>query len=124
MLNWQNKTDLINWLQDNAPTPSTERALQSGQSVTLLGGFKPLPDSNSPGFIVRIVSITNRVYHVAVTMDDFRDPRTFLIGYIDWGHYVGMDSKHELYRGELPEFARHQKLCNVLEFFERLSHGD
>ncbi len=117
MINWSNKTGLLKWLQGNAPTPSTKRALQSGQSVTILGGFKPLPDSNSPGFIVRAVSVTGRVYHIAITVDDFRPPRTFIINYIDWGHYCGVGSKHELYCGELPAFARHQKLCNV---FERL----
>ncbi len=120
MITWPNKTDLIKWLEQHAPTPSTKRALQSGQSVTLIGGFKPLPDSNSPGFIVRVVSVTNRVYHIAITVDDFRPPRTFVINHIDWGHYCGMDSGPGLYRGDVPEFARHQKLCNILVFFERL----
>ena len=121
MINWRNKTDLINWLQDHAPTPSTKRALQTGQSVTLLGGFKPLPNSNSPGFIVRFESLAGRLYHVAIAVDNFRSLRTFLIDYIDWGHYVGTDSNHELYRGDVPTFAFHQKTCNV---FERLKNDN
>ncbi len=117
MINWSGKSDLIKWLESNAPTPSTKRALLSGQSVTLLGGFRPLPDSNSPGFIVRAVSKADKAYHIAIAVDDFKPPRTFIIDHIDWGHYVGVDSRHELYCGELPGFARHQKLCNI---FERL----
>ena len=109
MLNWQNKNDLLAWLQDHAPTPSTKRTMQSGQSVTIIGGFRPLPDSNSPGFIVRVVSQAEKVYHIAIAVD----PRTFLINHIDWGHYVGMDSGPGLYQGDIPAFARHQKLCNV-----------
>jgi hypothetical protein len=115
--NWANKNDLLSWLQSHAPTPSTKRALQSGQAVIIIGGFRPLPDSNSPGFIVRVVSKAEKVYHIAITVDDFRDSRTYVVDYIDWKTYCGMESKHELYRGDVPEFARHQKLCNV---FERL----
>ena len=119
MINWPNKTDLLEWLQNNAPTPSTTRALQSGQSVTLIGGFRPLPDSNSPGFIVKVVSKADKVYHIAITVDDYKPSRTYVVDYIDWKTYCGMDSKHELYCGEVPAFARLQKSCNVFERLER-----
>lgn len=119
MINWTNKNDLLTWLQNHAPTPSTKRALDSGQVATLIGGFRPLPGSNSSGFIVRVVSQAGKTYHMAIAVDDFKPPRTFIIDYIDWGHYCGTESKHELYCGELLEFARHQKLCNVFERLEK-----
>lgn len=114
MINWQSKTDIVNWLEGNAPTPSSERALHSSHPPINLGGFAPLPSSGSSGFIIRVTSKADRVYHIAIAIDNFKPPRCFLIDYIDWGHYCGID-KHNLYRGELPEFAKHQKLCNVFE---------
>lgn len=120
MINWANKANLLEWLQNHAPTPSTKRALHSGQAVTIIGGFRPLPDSNSPGFIVKVVSKTDKVYYIAITVDDFQAPRTYVVDYIDWKTYSGLESKHELYCGEVPIFARHQKLCNI---FERLNNG-
>lgn len=114
---WQNKTDLITWLENHAPTKAAERALLSGGEATLLGAFRPLPESNSPGFIVRVLSRAERAYHIAIAMSVLRPPRTYLVDYIDWGTYCGEDSENELYRGDMRSFSIHQKTNKV---FERL----
>ncbi len=115
MIHWQSKSDLITWLQKHAPTKGVERALHSGGGVTNLGGFDPLPGSNSPGYIVKVTSQAQRVYCVAITIDTLRPPRTFLPDYIDWKTYIGIGWKDGLYRGDQPCFARHQKLNSVFE---------
>ena len=99
----QNRTTLLTWLEDHAPTPSLKRALLSGLPITVLGGFNPLPDSNRPGFIIRAVSKTGRVYHVAVTVPEFGDPNAYMIKYIDWRTYAG--GEHPLYAGDMPGTA-------------------
>jgi hypothetical protein len=108
-----NRTTLLTWLEENAPTPSLKRALNSGLPVTVLGAFNPLPDSNSPGFIVRAVSKTGKVYHVAVTMPQFRKTNAYMINYIDWKFYVG--GKHPLYAGDMPRSAAKAKELGSIE---------
>ena len=108
-----NRTTLLEWLEDNAPTPSLKRALLSGLPITILGAFNPLPDSNSPGFIVRANSKTGRVYHVAITMPTFRKPNAYMIKYIDWKTYVG--GERPLYTGDMPGCAARAKELGQLE---------
>ena len=108
-----NRTTLLEWLEDNAPTPSLKRALNSGLPIAVLGGFDPLPDSNKPGFIVRAVSKTGRVYHVAITFPRFGDNNAYMINYIDWKTYTGGD--HPLYAGDMPRSAAKAKELGSVE---------
>jgi hypothetical protein len=111
-----NRTTLLAWLEDNAPTPSVKRALLSGLPITILGAFNPLPDSSWPGFIVMAISKTGRVYHVAITMPSFRKSNAYMLGYIDWKSYVG--GEHPLYAGDMPRMAAKAK---ELGSFERVN---
>lgn len=120
MNNWFSKTDLLNWLDDHSPTRSVQRAIRSGLPITVLGGFRPLPASNSPGWIVLVNSKTGREYYVAISVNSFREPRAYLIDYIEWSTYCGDSSKHPLYRGEIPEYAAEQK---KLKTFERVNQN-
>ncbi len=115
MKTWLNKTQLLNWLDDHAPTKSVQRALVSGLPVTILGGFRPLPNSNSPGWIVLVNSKSGREYYIAIAVNNFRDPRAYLIDYIDWASYCGDKSKHPLYRGDIPEYAEEHKQLGTIE---------
>jgi hypothetical protein len=81
--------------------------------VKNLGGFKPLPDSNDPGWIIEAQSKTGRVYHVAIAISNFRPPRTYMINYIDWKTYTGGNRK--LYRGDCPAFAEEQKKLGAIQ---------
>ena len=115
MKTWLNKNQLLAWLDQNAPTKSVQRALVSGLPVTILGGFKPLPNSNSPGWIVLVNSKAGREYYIAIAVNNFRDPRAYLIDHIDWASYCGDKSKHPLYRGDVAEYAMEQKSLGVIE---------
>ena len=115
MITHFNKNELLNWLDQNAPTKSVQRALSSGQPITILGGFKPLPNSNSPGWIVLANSKAGREYYIAIAVNNFRDPRAYLIDYIDWASYCGDKSKHPLYRGDIAEHAMEQKFLGTIE---------
>jgi hypothetical protein len=108
-----NRDTLLGWLEDNAPTPSLRRALLSGLPVTVLGAFNPLPDSNSPGFIVRACSKTGRVYHVAITVPRFKETNAYMINYIDWKSYTG--GKRPIYRGDMPNMAAKAKQLGSVE---------
>ncbi len=113
MITHFNKNKLLNWLDQNAPTKSVQRALSSGQPITILGGFNPLPNSNSPGWIVLVNSITGRGYYVAVAVDRFRGPRSYLIDYIDWASYTG--GSRPLYKGDIPKHAEEHRLLGTVE---------
>ena len=112
MINYS-RDNLLSWLDEHAPMPSVRRALHSGMGVKVLGGFKPLPDSNSPGWIVEINSKTGRVYHIAVAVNSFKPPRAYMINYIDWKSYTG--GSHPLYRGDDPAFAEEQRELGTLQ---------
>ena len=115
MKTWLNKNQLLNWLDNHAPTKSAQRALVSGLPIVILGGFKPLPNSNSPGWIVLANSKAGREYYIAIAVNNFRDPRAYLIDYIDWASYCGDKSEHLLYRGDIVEHAMEQKFLGTVE---------
>lgn len=106
------KNRLLNWLDLHAPSKSVQRALSSGYPITILGGFNPLPNSNSPGWIV-LVNSKQHEYYIAVAVDMFRDPRAYLIDYIDWASYTG--GTHPLYKGDMPEHAAEHKNLGTVE---------
>ncbi len=112
MLNHFDKNELLNWLDHNSPSRSVQRALSSGYPITILGGFNPLPNSNSPGWIVLVIS-KSREYYVAVAVDMFRGLRSYLIDYIDWASYTG--GTHPLYKGDIPGHAEEHKNLGTIE---------
>ncbi len=107
------KNQLLNWLDNNAPSRSVQRALKSGYPITIRGGFNPLPNSNSPGWIVLVNSKSGQEYYIAVVVDMFRGPRSYLIDYIDWSSYTG--GTHPLYKGDIPEHAEEHKQLETVE---------
>ncbi len=113
MINHFTKNKLLDWLDENSPSKSVQRALTSGQPITILGGFNPLPNSNSPGWIVLVNGLAGKEYYVAVAADRFRGPRSFLIDYIDWAMYTG--GTHPLYKGDIPEHAEEHKQLGTVE---------
>ncbi len=116
-----NRDSLLKWLDEHAPMPSVKRALHSGKEIKILGGFKPLPDSNSPGWIVEVNSITGRVYHVAIAISNFRPPRAYMIKYIDWKSYTG--GNHALYCGDDPAFAEEQRELETIQKVNEVNDG-
>ena len=112
MKNFLTRDQLLDWLDQNAPTKAVQRGLHSGLPVVLLGGFRPVPNSNRPGWIVMVQTKTGREYYVAIAIGSHRDPYAYLIDYIDWRDYCS--SNHPLYKGDIPDTAaKHQELGTV-----------
>lgn len=106
------RDQLLDWLDMNAPTKAVQRGLHSGLPVVLLGGFKPVPNSNRPGWIIMVQTKTGREYYVAIAIGWNREPHAYLIDYIDWKDFC--ESEHPLYQGDIPEIAKkHRELGTV-----------
>lgn len=104
MTHIENKQDLVNWLEDNAPA-STMRAVRDGR-IELFGLFDPIPSSPNPGLIVQVTSaITNRIWYVVVSMQmkkpfyyawEIKEPP-----WENWmGCWMGWRTNNPLYRGD------------------------
>jgi len=111
--NWLTRDQLLTWLDQHAPTRAVRRGLRSGLPIVLLGGFKPLPNSNRPGWIVLVNTKTGREYYVAIAIGSNRNPYAYLIDYIDWASFC--ESKHPLYQGDIPEIARKYRELGTVE---------
>ena len=94
------RNELITWLYKNITDPILQQAMEWGR-IENLGGFRPLPTSKNPGWIVRITSKRGRVFAVAVGVDNFK-----LYWFrlkeesIDWSLWIGEDAESELFRGD------------------------
>ena len=65
MVHFQTKNHLLMWLEKNCPRKSIVRALRDG-TVEHLGGFSTVPPTVHPGWIVRVTSIHDKEWIVAV----------------------------------------------------------
>lgn len=65
MVHFQDKTHLLMWLENNCPRKGIVRALRDG-TIEHLGGFSRVPPTSHPGWIVRVISVHDREYIVAV----------------------------------------------------------
>lgn len=105
------RTQLMKWLEENAPTASIRRAVGEG-SVEFLGFFFVLPGSKVPGWVVKVMStITDIIWHVVVR----RHPNG--ISYyiwvlnedIPWQHWNSKNSKNPFFYGDNPEKYRQNR---------------
>jgi len=94
------RTELITWLSRNITDPILREAIEWGR-IENLGGFRPLPTSKNPGWVVRVTSKRGRVHVIAVGVKNFK-----LYWFrlkeemIDWSRWIGADAENELYRGD------------------------
>lgn len=100
-----NRQQLINWLEDNAPTPSTKRAVRDGQ-VELLGLFNPIPSSSYPGFVIYVISsITEKGWYIGMRQQS-KPPynyHTWVIGEMLWKNWAGDKYENLLCQGDFPD---------------------
>lgn len=90
MIHLRNRKDLLDFIEANAPAPAIRRAMVYG-SVELLGGFSPLPPNNSGGWIVKIITAHDKIYHVGVyTVGNKYVCKT--ISHVPWNKYVGLST--------------------------------
>lgn len=103
MIHLRSRDDIIDWLIENCPRPAIVRALIDGK-IEFLGGFKPVPPSILPGWILKVISVHDKVWYVAVLANDTKHCYEIrLINYISWEHWVGTDAltNHKSFRDKL-----------------------
>lgn len=96
------RSELIQWVRNNVTDPVLQRAMEWGR-IENLGGFRPLPTSRNPGWVVRITSSRGKSYNIAVGVRNFglywfRLPELLES---DWESWIGKESGDELYRGDI-----------------------
>lgn len=90
MIHFQSRDQIIDWLIDNCPRPAIVRALDYGQ-VEFLGGFKLIPPSALPGWILKVTSLYNKKWNVAVLANDKEHRYEIrIIKSIPWKNWVGI----------------------------------
>jgi len=103
------RNNLLEWLERNAPYPCIKRALLEGK-VEVLGGFKQVPPSVRPGWIVKITSKFNRIWYVAVKIQPQEKYKTYVLEKVPWKFWIGDESNNPLYQGDLSE--KYKRLKN------------
>lgn len=111
MIHLRSKEDIIDWLMDNCPRPAIERALVDGR-VEFLGGFKPIPPSTLPGWILKVTSLHDKQWNVAVLANDIKHCYEIrIIIFIPWKNWVGTYSwngefRPDLFSGDNPKLYK------------------
>lgn len=108
------RQDLLDWLANNAPSMSVARAFKVGGSIIVLGAFRPVPNSNWPGWIV-LARTRFRDYYVAVSVRPSGTLNAYLTDIVDWKDYDGVGSPNPLYAGDRPERAAILKQAQKFE---------
>jgi len=108
-----NRYQLLNYLDEHAPTRSIKRALQEG-GVEFLGGFRYIPPIHRPGWITKVTSRFGKTWNVVVTIPiDFRAFNIAIIKEIPWEYWDGDDSINPLYQGDYPEKYKNEKMAAI-----------
>ena len=113
MIHFQSKNCIIDWLIDNCPRPAIVRALEQGR-VEFLGGFNPIPPPTLPGWILKVTSLYNKQWNVAILADDVGHRYEIrIIKFIPWECWMG-ELKEPLFCGDNPELYKELKnaKCN------------
>jgi len=104
-IHFQSPLHIVSWLGQNCARKAICRAINEGQ-VEFFGGFKPIPPTTHPGWIMRVTSAHDRTWYVAVIIYDRRYGIRILRD-VPWGLWYGTDSRGifgpPLYRGDHPE---------------------
>lgn len=97
------RNDLIYWLMNHAPRRAIARAMEEGK-IEVCGGFSRIPCTPCrDGWIIRITSIFNKTWIIAVKPQLWEGYRAYIIPKIPWEYYIGDKSDNKLYKGDKPE---------------------
>ena len=103
------RSQLMKWLEENAPTASIRRAVGEG-SVEFLGWFGELPGSKFPGYITIInSSITDIIWYVVVRLKLNGYHAWVLDEDIPWQFWNIVDSENPFMQGDNPEKYRQNR---------------
>jgi len=113
MIHFQSRDQIIDWLIDNCLRPAIVRSLIDSK-VEFLGGFKPIPPSVLPGWILKIISLHNKKWIVAVLANDIKHIYEIrIIKSVPWKNWLGTDSftnhrtfRIKLFSGDRPELYK------------------
>lgn len=103
MIHFQSKENIIDWLIENCPRPAIVRALEQGK-IEYLGGFDPIPPSTLPGWIIKVISIHDKQWNIAILANDIKHGYEIrIIKTIPWKNWIGTDylANHKSFRIEL-----------------------
>ena len=102
MVHFQTKNHLLMWLEKNCPRKSIVRALRD-ETVEHLGGFSKIPPTSHPGWIVRVTSIHDKEFIVAVIAYQSRYGIRVL-SEVPWRYWCGQQGEVEssLINGDNP----------------------
>ncbi len=91
------------WLEKNCPRKSIVRALRDG-TVEHLGGFSTIPPTSHPGWIVRVTSVHDKEFIVAVIAYQDRYGIRVLSG-VPWLNWIGDQDRKDssLVSGDDPQ---------------------
>lgn len=105
-VHFQSRLHIISWLEKTCPRKAIVRALSEGQ-VEFFGGFNPVPPTTDPGWIMRVTSVYDKTWYVAVIA--YRDHYGIrILKDIFWGNWIGIGLwgdgfKIHLFSGDHPE---------------------
>lgn len=102
-----NRQQLVEWLEDHAPTPTALRAARDG-GIELLGFFNPIPSSSNPGWIVQITSLLSKqVFNIVVAIQKKLPVHyAWQIGPVPWKNWNPYDVDEGMNCGDKPEAYR------------------
>ena len=109
------RNDLFKVLEEKSPTGAISTALDTG-GAELLEGFRSIPPSPLPGWIIVVTSKRGTVWNVVVTAHE-NPPRftTWVVQRIPWEHWVGeIDRDPGVYDGDHPiEYEKRKQKARV-----------
>jgi hypothetical protein len=105
------RDDLIEYLITHSPRPAISRAINEGRPIELLGGFKHIPPSNMPGWVIMITTRFKKRFYVALRVHKIWKHQLFveMISTIPWRYWDGDKSNNLLYRGDRPQLYERLK---------------
>ena len=101
-VHFQSRLHIVSWLEKNCPRKAIVRALREG-SVEFYGGFNPVPPATDPGWVMRVTSVYDKTWYVAVLCHDCRYGIRILKD-VPWQFWVGSTAKNRttLMNGDHP----------------------
>jgi len=98
------RSELILYIAEHAPSGACRRAVTEGK-VVVLGGFAKIWPMDQDGWIVRVTSVHNKNWMVAVTIHPTNHRYyIFEIGKIPWANWVGnkFGPTDDIQNGDIP----------------------
>lgn len=108
------RLDLIEMVSARAPSSACRRACLNGK-VEVLGGFRVIPPSTLPGWMVLVTTVHGKDYAVAVTADQaMHRYRVWIADKVPWGEWLGFIGDYSVRSGDHPTLysaLRSTELC-------------